>query len=62
MVTDLQEQKLVKEYIDDIRAKEDGAVDIEKSAKMSQKEIDEEYKNLDINKYNTKPNVESNKD
>jgi hypothetical protein len=54
MATDLKEDKMIVKYLEEIRlASEDGFNSNNKSSKMSQSEIDEEFDNLDIEKFNS---------
>lgn len=52
MVTDIQEEDIMQEYRDGLEEKEEGINDISKGIKMSKKEIDHEYENLDLSKFN----------
>lgn len=52
MASDLKEDKMINEYIEEMKARKEG-LSIHKSKSMSQKEIDEDFDNLDINSFNT---------
>lgn len=51
MAVDLQEDKMINEYIAEVKAKQEGTY-VDKGSKMSQTEIDEEFDNLDLTQFN----------
>jgi hypothetical protein len=55
MVADLYEEDMIQEYKDSLKEKEETEAGIESSGiKMSKKEMDYEYENLDLNQFNDK--------
>jgi hypothetical protein len=53
MVADIQEEDMIQEYRDSLKEKEEGGIE-STGLKMSKKEVDYEYENLDLNKFNNK--------
>jgi hypothetical protein len=53
MVADLHEEDMFREYKDNLIAKEEGGME-STGLKMSKKEMDFEYDNLDLNEFNDK--------
>lgn len=58
MAVDLKEETMIKEYLEELQAKQEGGPEMlsNKGMKMSKKEIDEEFDNLDINQFNKTQN------
>jgi len=54
MTVDLQEEEMIQEYREGLKEKEEGVSEISGGVKMSKKELDHEYNNLDLSKYNDK--------
>lgn len=52
MAVDLKEHDMIQEYIEEMKTKEAGLENINNGLKMSKKEVDEEFDNLDISKFN----------
>jgi len=52
MAADLKEEDMVNKYLEDEINKQNGAEHLHNGNSMTQKEIDTEFDNLDINDYN----------